>query len=143
MTEQILHEAVSTEIAEPLGVITLGDARRRNPLSTSTMRAITAALRDFDDDPRVRVIVIRALGPAFSAGHDLGELVDRTLDDERAVFATCTELMRTVHEVRQPVIAEVAGMAFAAGCQLVATCDLAVAGRSARPTITSASATPP
>ena len=103
MTEQILHEAVSTEIAEPLGVITLGDARRRNPLSTSTMRAITAALRDFDDDPRVR-----------------------------AVFATCTELMRTVHEVRQPVIAEVAGMAFAAGCQLVATCDLAVAGRSAR-----------
>ena len=85
MTEQILHEAVSTEIAEPLGVITLGDARRRNPLSTSTMRAITAALRDFDDDPRVRVIVIRALGPAFSAGHDLGELVDRTLDDERAV----------------------------------------------------------
>ncbi|MCZ4538270.1 enoyl-CoA hydratase [Gordonia terrae] len=132
MTEQILHEAVSREIAEPLGVITLGDARRRNPLSTSTMRAITAALRDFDDDPRVRVIVIRALGPAFSAGHDLGELVDRTLDDERAVFATCTELMRTVHEVRQPVIAEVAGMAFAAGCQLVATCDLAVAGRSAR-----------
>src|SRR5690606_5326579 len=50
---------------------------------------------------------------------------------ERAVFETCTELMRTVHEVRQPVIAEVAGMAFAAGCQLVATCDLAVAGRSA------------
>ncbi|OUC79627.1 enoyl-CoA hydratase [Gordonia lacunae] len=132
MNDQALHEAVSTEIAGPLGVITLGDARRRNPLSTSTMRAITGALRKFDDDPHVRVIVIRALGPAFSAGHDLGELVDRTLDDERAVFATCTELMRTVHEVRQPVIAEVAGMAFAAGCQLVATCDLAVAGRSAK-----------
>ncbi|WP_238420127.1 enoyl-CoA hydratase [Gordonia sp. 'Campus'] len=125
-------EAVAVEVDGPVGVITLGAERRRNPLSTSTMRAITAGLRGFDDDARVRVIVIRALGPAFSAGHDLGELVDRTLDDERAVFATCTELMRTVHEVRQPVIAEVAGMAFAAGCQLVATCDLAVAGRSAR-----------
>ena len=61
MTEQILHEAVSTEIAEPLGVITLGDARRRNPLSTSTMRAITAALRDFDDDPRVREGILLAI----------------------------------------------------------------------------------
>ncbi|MBD0859695.1 enoyl-CoA hydratase/isomerase family protein [Gordonia sp. zg691] len=125
------REAVSVEVDAPLGVITLGDARRRNPLSTSTMRAVTAGLRSFDANPQVRVIVIRAVGPAFSAGHDLGELTDRTLEDERAVFATCTELMRTVHDVRQPVIAEVAGMAFAAGCQLVATCDLAVAGRSA------------
>ncbi|GAB85780.1 enoyl-CoA hydratase [Gordonia rubripertincta] len=124
-------DAVSIEVDAPLGVITLRAARRRNPLSTTTMKAVTAALRRFDEDSGVRVIVIRAEGPAFSAGHDLGELVDRTLDDERAVFDTCAELMRTVHEVRQPVIAEVAGMAFAAGCQLVATCDLAVAGRSA------------
>ncbi|MGC4960302.1 enoyl-CoA hydratase [Gordonia sp. DT101] len=115
-----------------IGVITLDDARRRNPLSTDTMRAITDALRQFDADRDVRVIIIRALGPAFSAGHDLGELVDRTLDDERAAFAVCTELMSAIHTVRQPVIAEVAGMAFAAGCQLVATCDLAVAGMSAR-----------
>lgn len=115
-----------------IGVITLDDARRRNPLSTDTMRAITDALRQFDADRDVRVIIIRALGPAFSAGHDLGELVDRTLEDERAAFAVCTELMSAIHTVRQPVIAEVAGMAFAAGCQLVATCDLAVAGMSAR-----------
>ncbi len=125
-------DAVSVEVDAPLGVITLRAARRRNPLSTTTMKAVTAGLRRFDEDSDVRVIVIRAEGPAFSAGHDLGELVDRTLDDERAVFDTCAELMRTVHEVRQPVIAEVAGMAFAAGCQLVATCDLAVAGRSAK-----------
>lgn len=124
-------QSVTVEVQAPLGVITLSNPRRRNPLSTTTMQAITAGLRGFDADPAVRVVVIRALGPAFSAGHDLGELVDRTLDDERAVFETCTELMRTVHEIRQPVIAEVAGMAFAAGCQLVATCDLAVAGRSA------------
>ncbi|MHC3002348.1 enoyl-CoA hydratase-related protein [Gordonia metallireducens] len=125
-------DAVSVEVDAPLGVITLRAARRRNPLSTITMKAVTAGLRGFDEDSGVRVIVIRAEGPAFSAGHDLGELVDRTLEDERAVFDTCAELMRTVHEVRQPVIAEVAGMAFAAGCQLVATCDLAVAGRSAK-----------
>lgn len=125
-------DAVSVEVDAPLGVITLRAARRRNPLSSTTMKAVTAGLRRFHEDSDVRVIVIRAEGPAFSAGHDLGELVDRTLDDERAVFDTCSELMRTVHEVRQPVIAEVAGMAFAAGCQLVATCDLAVAGRSAK-----------
>ncbi|WP_024498294.1 enoyl-CoA hydratase [Gordonia amicalis] len=125
-------DRVTVEVDGPLGVITLRDARRRNPLSSSTMKAVTAGLRRLDEDAEVRVIVIRAEGPAFSAGHDLGELVERTLEDERAIFATCTELMQTVHDVRQPVIAEVAGMAFAAGCQLVATCDLAVAGRSAK-----------
>ncbi len=124
--------AVEVEVDAPLGVITLAAPARRNPLSTQTMRTITAALRRLADDRDVRVVIIRALGPAFSAGHDLTELVDRTLDDERAVFAACTEMMAAVHGVRQPVIAEVAGMAFAAGCQLVATCDLAVAGASAR-----------
>ncbi|GED97688.1 enoyl-CoA hydratase [Gordonia crocea] len=123
---------IDVEVDAPLGVITLADPRRRNPLSTTTMAAITDALRRLDGDRDVRVIVMRALGPAFSAGHDLIELVDRTLDDERAVFASCTELMTAVHEARQPVIAEVSGFAFAAGCQLVATCDLAVAGTSAR-----------
>ncbi|AZG48703.1 enoyl-CoA hydratase [Gordonia insulae] len=123
---------VEIAVDAPLGIITLSAPQRRNPLSTRTMRAVTAALRRFDADPEVRVVIVRALGPAFSAGHDLTELVDRTLEDERAVFATCTELMTAVHAVRQPVIAEVAGLAFAAGCQLVATCDLAVAGVSAR-----------
>lgn len=124
--------AVESVVDGPLGVITLTQARRRNPLSSAVMHEISAALTGFDDDPAVRVVIIRALGPAFSAGHDLTELVDRTLDDEKAVFDTCVEMMRTVHRIRQPVIAEVAGMAFAAGCQLVATCDLAIAGRSAR-----------
>ena len=115
----------------PLGYLRLTDSRRRNPLSTSTMKAATAALQDFDADPGLRVVVIGAEGPAFSAGHDLTELVDRTLDDEEAIFATCVELMTTIHEIRQPVIAQVAGAAFAAGCQLVATCDLAVASTRA------------
>lgn len=122
---------VETSIEGPLGIITLSRPRRRNPMSTETMCALTAALRAFGVDPAVRVVIIRGTGPAFSAGHDLGELVDRTLDDERAVFDTCVELMAAVHDLDRPVIAEVAGAAFAAGCQLVATCDLAVASSAA------------
>ncbi|GAA3957915.1 enoyl-CoA hydratase [Gordonia caeni] len=124
--------AVSAEIIEPIGTITLREAQRRNPLSRKTMQKITRLLREMSDDPRVRVIVIAAEGPAFSAGHDLTEVVGATLEDEQVVFAACSELMTTVHEVRQPVIAQVQGMALAAGCQLVATCDLAVAADDAR-----------
>ncbi len=121
-----------THVADGLGVLTLGAARRRNPLSLATMRAATAALEGFDADPAVRVIVIRAEGPAFSAGHDLSEMVGRTLDEEREIFAACTDLMAAVHRARQPVIAQVQGMALAAGCQLVAMCDLAIATADAR-----------
>ncbi|KXO97023.1 Probable enoyl-CoA hydratase echA8 (plasmid) [Tsukamurella tyrosinosolvens] len=123
---------VRTHIADDLGVLTLGAAGRRNPLSLATMRAATTALDGFDADPAVRVIVIRAEGPAFSAGHDLSEMVGRTLDEEREIFAACTDLMAAVHRARQPVIAQVQGMALAAGCQLVATCDLAIAASDAR-----------
>ena len=123
---------VSAEVADRLGVLTLDAARRRNPLSLATMRAATRALHDFDADPAVRVIIIKANGPAFSAGHDLTEMVGRTIDEEREIFAACTELMTAVHEVRQPVIAQVQGMALAAGCQLAATCDLAIAADTAR-----------
>ncbi|MBS4103623.1 enoyl-CoA hydratase [Tsukamurella paurometabola] len=123
---------VRTHVADGLGVLTLGAAARRNPLSLATMRAATTALEGFDADPAVRVIVIRAEGPAFSAGHDLGEMVGRTLDEEREIFAACTDLMAAVHRARQPVIAQVQGMALAAGCQLVATCDLAIAASDAR-----------
>ncbi|BDH55795.1 enoyl-CoA hydratase [Tsukamurella sp. PLM1] len=123
---------IRTHVADGLGVLTLGAARRRNPLSLATMRAATAALESFDADPAVRVIVIRAEGLAFSAGHDLSEMVGRTLDEEREIFAACTDLMAAVHRARQPVIAQVQGMALAAGCQLVATCDLAIAAADAR-----------
>lgn len=118
--------AVRTSVEGGVGVVTLADARRRNPLSVSTMRAVTAALRGLSDDG-VGAIVLTHEGPAFSAGHNLAEMVGRTLDDEREVFAVCTEMMETVQQIPQPVIAAVDGMAVAAGCQLVATCDLAVA----------------
>ena len=131
MTTTHTDRAVVLDVVAPVATLTLANARRRNPLSLATMRALTAALREVGARDDVRVIVIRAEGPAFSAGHDLSELVDRTLDEEREVFAACTEMMLAVHEVPQPVIASVQGIAVAAGCQLVATCDLAVAAEEA------------
>ncbi|WP_156890376.1 enoyl-CoA hydratase [Gordonia shandongensis] len=127
-----MSAAVTSSVSEGIGVLTLDAAQRRNPLSLATMRRATELLRDLGGDDAVRVIVIRAHGPAFSAGHDLSEMVDRTVEDEREIFAACTELMTAVHEVPSPVIAEVQGMALAAGCQLVATCDLAIAAETAR-----------
>ena len=122
---------VTAEIRDGVGVLTLDRPRRRNPLSVATMTAFTARLRELAASADVRAIVVRAEGPAFSAGHDLKEMVGRTLDDEREVFTVCTEMMTAVQDVPQPVIAAVQGMAVAAGCQLVATCDLAVAASTA------------
>src|SRR5262249_58256192 len=82
--------------------------------------------------PEVRVVILRANGPAFSAGHDLRALVDRTLEEEQEVFDVCTRMMEKVQRIPQPVIAAVQGIASAAGCQLVASCDLAIAAEEAR-----------
>jgi enoyl-CoA hydratase/carnithine racemase len=112
--------------APPRATITLNRPQQLNPLSTALMRELTATLRRLGAREDVRVVVLRGAGRAFSAGHDLKEMQDRTLDEERAIFATCTELMQTVQAIPQPVIAAVHGIATAAGCQLVATCDLAV-----------------
>jgi enoyl-CoA hydratase/carnithine racemase len=122
---------VTAEVRDGVGVLTLDRPRQRNPLSVETMTAFTALLRELAASAEVRAIVVRANGPAFSAGHDLREMVGRTLDDEREVFAVCTDMMAAVQEVPQPVIAAVQGTAVAAGCQLVATCDLAVAASTA------------
>jgi enoyl-CoA hydratase/carnithine racemase len=96
------------------------------------MRELIAALRQLTGDGQTRAIILAANGPAFSAGHDLREMIGRDLPAYRAVFDVCTELMQTVQAIPQPVIARVHAIATAAGCQLVAACDLAVAGSSAR-----------
>ena len=116
----------------PAVVITLNRPETRNALSTPLMEELTGELERQSARPECRVIVLAAKGAAFSAGHDLKELVDRTLDEERAIFDTCTRMMDTIQRVPQPVIAAVQGIATAAGCQLVATCDLAVASEEAR-----------
>ncbi|MFQ5407082.1 MAG: enoyl-CoA hydratase [Anaerolineales bacterium] len=123
---------VLVEDALPAVVVTMNRGKKRNSLSTDLMRALTAELERQSARPECRVILLRAAGPAFCAGHDLRELTDRTLEEERAIFEICTRLMQTIQQIPQPVIAVVQGMATAAGCQLVATCDLAVASEKAR-----------
>ena len=124
--------AVLVEDRLPAVVLTLNRPDTRNALSVPMMTEITAELERASARPECRVIVLRAEGPAFSAGHDLKELVDRSLEEEREIFDTCTRMMDTIQRVPQPVIAAVRGIATAAGCQLVATCDLAVAAEGAR-----------
>ena len=117
--------------ALPAVVITLNRPERRNALSMPLMSELTHTLQEQSARPEVRAFLLRAEGKAFSAGHDLSELVGRTLEDEQRIFAACTELMETIQRVPQPVIAAVQGVATAAGCQLVATCDLALAAEGA------------
>lgn len=112
--------------------VTLDEPKRRNPLSLHTMRELIAVLVAIDASP-ARVVVLTGNGPAFSAGHDLGEIAGLERDAEYTeLFDTCVELMRTIHRIAQPVIARVHGVATAAGCQLVAGSDLAVAADTAR-----------
>ena len=108
--------------------ITLNRPERRNALSLALMQELIAALRGVD----TRVAVLEGAGPCFSAGHDLSEMTGRTLPFYQELFTVCTELMETIQGIPQPVIAKVHGIATAAGCQLVAACDLAVAEEAAR-----------
>lgn len=112
--------------------LTMNRPRQRNALSLELMRALRAELEALGADPGVRVVVIAGAGPAFCAGHDLGEMVGIDLDGARELFEECTRLMLAIHDLPQPVIARVHGTATAAGCQLVAACDLAVASSHAR-----------
>jgi enoyl-CoA hydratase/carnithine racemase len=112
--------------------LVLSHPERRNPLSSETMAELTGRLREAGADRSVRAVVIGSTGPAFCAGHDLRELSTRDPQVHERVFAACAELMLAVHRLPQPVIARVQGIATAAGCQLVAACDLAVAAEGAR-----------
>ena len=113
--------------------LTLNRPKARNALSVGLMSALIEALGDAATDPHVRVVVIVGAGPAFCAGHDLRELrADQRRETYERVFAQCSELMLKIVRLPKPVIAEVHGVATAAGCQLVATCDLAVAAEDAR-----------
>lgn len=120
-----------------IGVLTLARPQTRNSLSLATMQALRAALAEAEADPSIAAIVLAAQGPAFCAGHDLKELTAHRADADggRAFFSlamqTCCELMQAIVACPKPVIAAVQATATAAGCQLVATCDLAIAADSA------------
>jgi enoyl-CoA hydratase/carnithine racemase len=120
------------EDAPPATIIVLNRPEQLNALSTGLMVELTAELERQSARPEVRAIVLKGAGRAFSAGHDLREMQNRTLDEEREIFAVCDRLMTTVQSVPVPVIAAPHGIATAAGCQLVATCDLAIASDDCR-----------
>jgi len=115
-----------------VAVVTLNRSEKRNALSLEVMHELIAAFEAIGADRAAKVVILRGVGPAFSAGHDLREMLERSVDEYRTVFDTCVRLMEMLQSIRQPVIAEIAGIATAAGCQLVATCDLAVASEEAR-----------
>ena len=110
--------------------ITLDQPERRNALSLETMTELIAAFRSVGAS-KARGVVLAASGPAFSAGHDFRDMVGRDLAAMRALIGRCNELMQLIQTIPQPVVARVHGLATAAGCQLVATCDLAVASEEA------------
>jgi enoyl-CoA hydratase/carnithine racemase len=113
--------------------LTLNRPEARNALSVALMTALLEALGRAAKEPATRVVVIAGAGPAFCAGHDLREIrEDRRRETYERVFAQCSELMLAIVRLPKPVIAEVHGVATAAGCQLVATCDLVVAAEEAR-----------
>jgi len=116
----------------PLGIVTLNRPDRRNALSLQLMRELIGTLERLASDSNVRAIILASTGKVFSSGHDLSEMTGRTVADYRRIFDVCTELMGKIQSIPQPVIAQVQGIATAAGCQLVATCDLAVASDAAQ-----------
>ena len=120
------------EEAEGLATVTMNRGEKRNPLSTAMMAALTDTLKKLGQRREVRAVILAGAGPAFSAGHDLGELRGRDLKFYRYEFDLCAQLMQTIQSIAQPVIARVHGIATAAGCQLVATCDLAIASEHAK-----------
>lgn len=118
--------------------LTLNDAGRRNALSEAMLAALGSAFAEAGADPAVRVVILAANGPAFSAGHDLKEMTAGRAGEDRGrayftkVMGLCSGVMQRIVNCPKPVIAEVTGVATAAGCQLVASCDLAFAAETAR-----------
>ena len=112
--------------------IKLNDPNTYNALSLSTLKSLIESFKNFNDDEKTRVIIIEGSGKGFSAGHDLKEInLLKGKPDYKKLFSLCSDLMMTIINNKKPVIAKVHGAAFAAGCQLVATCDLALSANDA------------
>jgi len=129
-----IMESVQLETEGAVACLTLNRPESRNALSLAVMETVLERLEDVRANADVRVLIVRGAGPAFCAGHDLRELREAEGDIHRlrAVFSTCSRMMRGFQKMPQPVIAQVHGIATAAGCQLAAACDLAVAESGAR-----------
>ena len=126
------YENLITETETVVARITLNRSERRNALSLGLMEELTDCLRGIGKSASIRAVILDGAGKVFSSGHDLTEMRGRSISDYRHLFDRCVELMTTLQQIPQPVIAEVHGLATAAGCQLVAACDLAVASEDAQ-----------
>jgi enoyl-CoA hydratase/carnithine racemase len=126
------YQNLLVETGPPVARIVLNRPERRNALSLELMKELTSCLSRIGESKDIRAVILAAAGTVFSAGHDLSEMRGRTIGDYREIFDTCVDLMARIERIPQPVIAEVQGTATAAGCQLVAACDLAVAAEEAK-----------
>lgn len=124
------YRHILSERADAVAIVTMNRPERRNALSYEHISELIDALTAISASD-ARAVVIAANGPVFSAGHDYADMVERDLDGFRDLFAHCAEMMALVQAIPQPVVASVQGIATGAGCQLVATCDLAVASEAA------------
>ena len=132
MTDQMTKadtttEPVKCEVREAIGTITLNRPDRRNALSSEMLQQLFEKLQTLDNDSSVRVVIIQAAGKVFCAGHDLKEMTHRNEEEFQKLFEQCSETMQLIRRMSKPVIAKVHALATAAGCQLVAACDIAVA----------------
>src|SRR6476660_8532129 len=125
------YENICLESKDSIALVTLNRPQRRNALSLALMRELIHCLSEIGSRRDLRAVILAAAGKVFSSGHDLSEMVGRDRDDYQNLFDVCTELMEKLQSIPQPVIAEVQGIATAAGCQLVASCDLVVASEQA------------
>jgi enoyl-CoA hydratase/carnithine racemase len=125
------YENISFATEGNIALITLNRPQRRNALSLAMMQELVDCLTAIGKRRDLHAVILSAAGKVFSSGHDLSEMVDREMKEYRTLFSVCTELMTKLQSIPQPVVAEVQGIATAAGCQLVATCDLAVAAEEA------------
>ena len=129
---------VSLDVSDGIGVLTLNRPKSINALSEDMLAGLQATLDDIAERRDIKAVILRGAGPHFCAGHNLKEMTERRADEDggyryfNELFATCAKMMMSVVNLPQPVIAEVTGIATAAGCQLVASCDLAVASEDAR-----------
>lgn len=119
------------EVQNHIALLTLNHPEKRNALSLAMLQALQEQLTRIAANPQLRVVILRAAGPAFCSGHDLRELAEGGPEEFTIIFGLCTDVMEAIRTLPQPVIAQVQGYATAAGCQLVATCDLAIAADNA------------
>ncbi|HKK91111.1 MAG TPA: enoyl-CoA hydratase [Desulfobacteraceae bacterium] len=126
------YQKIVYETKGAIGTLTLNSPETINALSKQMIQEMSDALTLASRDERIKVIIIKAAGNHFCAGHNLSEMVDEGVKHYKEIFDQCTRMMQLIHEIPQPVIGQVQGIATAAGCQLAAWCDLIVAGNDAR-----------